>query len=186
MNKAEAVQEGLTVVAGAFERQEGTGAAFPQYDGSVTGDARLDGRLYDIEIDGDAKAIEITLKHGPVTHTIKLPYNEYHETNSKAPRFKTTKPVEIGEYEWQVSAWLAWTKKETRYFSLRFQRVESVDDSLMDRFEGSAPKRQTSFIDDLDNDSREAIRDDIGEAMEALVESHRLNGEDFELPKELK
>ncbi|RMH12346.1 MAG: hypothetical protein D6698_15335 [Gammaproteobacteria bacterium] len=151
-------QEGLNVVSGAFERKEGTGACFPQFDGSVSGDARIDGRLYEVEADirPRKKSLVLHMEHGTIKVDAEIPVNPRYEENDRAPRWSGN--VEIKDKEYRVSVWLSWTKRETRFLSMRFSEIIEVDDKLMDKFDFDM-KPKATFLDTFDNDSRYAVRD---------------------------
>ena len=173
MNAQAAKQEGLTVVQGAFERKEGTGSAFPQYDGSVKGDFRVDGRLYDMEVTRQKNgSVVVNSQHGNQKAKFKVKSDDGWMTNDKAPRWKGD--VEIADKEYQVAIWLSFTKNDTRYLSFSFREVVAVDDSGMDIFDDDKQVKASSFIDDMRNDSTDGARDNCDDI--ALKEALELSG----------
>jgi len=157
MNTQVAKQEGLNVVKAAFRHADGCGSCFPQGNGLVEGQMNLDGRLYDVVASvNDNDKLELSISHGSYKQVLVL--DRVRSNNSRAPKFRSSRPHEVHDLEWSFAVWLSYTKHERRFLSIRGNVVERVDDSLMDVFEGSYKPRKRSFVDDA-NGSSDGVRD---------------------------
>jgi len=182
MNMNTAMQEGLNVVKGPFEMPEGRGTCFPQVDGTVTGEARLEGRLYEMEADLKGHDVILTMypMGGKESVVVECKFNPNFLHNDRAPRWQTERVVEIGEYEYRVAVWFSYTRHESRYLSIAFTKVEEVDDSLMDKFENALPQKKQSFLDTVDSDTRESVRDTDEELEPDLLSGPRREDDPFQ------